>query len=101
MANESGGKGTVLVYVDAYPRIIALLRTARRYAQRNKLSWIAVHSENRHQPHPDEKEMRIRILQAMTLAEEMGATVESVEAEMPLEGIKLVAEKLHARGTAV
>jgi two-component system sensor histidine kinase KdpD len=90
MMNEAEG-GIVLVYVDNYPRMIALLRMARRYAQRRGLPWVALHSENRH--HPDNKEKRIRILQAMTLAEEMGAITETVEAPTPFEAVRLFADR--------
>jgi two-component system, OmpR family, sensor histidine kinase KdpD len=91
--------GVVLVYVDNYPRMIALLRTARRYAQRRGLPWVALHSENRH--HPDGKEKRVRVLQAMTLAEEMGGTTETIEARTPFEAVRVFAEKQREHGMPV
>jgi two-component system sensor histidine kinase KdpD len=100
MANEEKGKGVVLAYVDGYPRVIALLRTARRYAQRHNLPWVVIHSENRQHPITD-KEIRVGVLQAFTLAEEMGATVETIDAPSAAEGIRRFAEKKNADGEPV
>jgi two-component system sensor histidine kinase KdpD len=99
MADEEIEGGIVLVYVDNYPRMIALLRTARRYAQRRGLPWVVLHSENRH--HPDGKEERMRVLQAMTLAEEMGGTTETIEACTPFEAVCTFSEKQRQHGMPV
>lgn len=86
-------KGIVVACVSDHPRMIVLLRTARNHAQRLGVPWVAIHIEDRRYPEKDQ-EARIRILQNMTHAEEMGAIIEMVDARSVYQGITGFLNKL-------
>lgn len=86
-------KGIVVACVSDHPRMIVLLRTARNHAQRLGVPWVAIHVEDRRYPAKDQ-EARIRILQNLTHAEEMGAIIEMVDARSTYQGIISFLEKL-------
>lgn len=85
--------GVVVACVSDHPRMIVLLRTARNHAQRLGVPWVAIHVEDKRFPEKNQ-ETRIRILQNMTHAEEMGAMIEIVDGRNPHQGVSAYIKKL-------
>lgn len=93
-------KGIVAVCVNDHPRIIALLRRARYAAQMAGLPWTALHIDS-----PEtaglSNDRRIRVLQSLTLAEEMGASLQTVTAKNQAHGLELFLKNQEELGAPV
>ncbi|MBI3420255.1 MAG: DUF4118 domain-containing protein [Proteobacteria bacterium] len=99
MSMEQVKTGCVLALVSDHPRVIALLRTAKRYAQKTGMPWLAVHIDDHRQK--SDKESQTRILQALTLAEEMGGATETLDIKNSVDGLRHFLEQQEGRNVPV
>ncbi len=92
--NFSSEKPHILVIIEPYQEITRLLRSAKRKAQLQNLTWEAVIIETpRMRRHLNKKEQEI-LLGAMTLAEQMGGVVTKIRAATMVGGIgEVLAER--------
>lgn len=80
-------QGIILVCIDEHPRARFLLRAAKRKAQELELSWEVLHVETSETENPTGEEAHIHLLQTLTLAEQMGAKVHTIDAPTAYQGI--------------
>lgn len=83
----------VIAYVEDHPRVVMLLRLARRRAQERNCRWRAVFIETPEQAIQTDDAPKRRRLRLSTLAEQMGGEVTHMEAASTEKGIEQLLEK--------
>ncbi|MGE3769793.1 MAG: ATP-binding protein [Bdellovibrionales bacterium] len=86
--NDSLHQAYVLAYVDDSPRTVMLLRMARRRAAALGIPWVALCIEPVKQNTKPNDDIQLRLMQNMTLAEQMGASAVTVRSDAPFDGVR-------------
>ncbi len=84
-------KEIIVACINDHPQTMVLLRRAASLAKRKGLGWTALHIVETHQQpssKKDNQEQRLRLLQNLHLAEEMGAEIKTVNAPHFKEGMR-------------
>ena len=86
-------KNVILAIVDSHPRNIVVLRAAAKKAKLLEKSWYAITVTTPLSSTQRTHEDQSRIAQNLTIAEQMGAQVISLEAEDAATGIRHFCER--------
>ena len=90
-------KSRIVVCIDSNPRTLALLHEAKSKALENKTSWEILHIETPNHYLIDPKSQE-KLLKFITIAQNMGAIVNNVVADNPLNGIVNFVKNSHKNG---
>ncbi len=92
-------KEIIVACLGHHPQMMILLRRASSLARRKGLGWIALHVEETRRKTNTKawQEERVRILQNLHLAEEMGAEIKIIKAPSFSEGLKIFLDELAAK----
>jgi len=83
----------VIACIEDHPKMITLLRLARKRAQEKNIRWRAVFVETPAYMRQKDGDMHARMLRWLTLAEQMGGETEHLEAQTLEKGLKQFLEK--------
>lgn len=82
----------VLAYLEDHPKILNVLRAARKHAQEQNAKWCAVYVETPRIAASDDIDAHERMLRQLTIAEQMGGEIRHIEASSLEDGLRKVLE---------
>ena len=94
---DTTSRNLIIVFVEDHPKVIMLLRAAQKRAKEKGMKWRSVYIETPANNKTEDENARERMLKVLTLAEQMGAETEHLEAETIEKGLQILLDKEGAR----